>query len=136
MAPLSKRALAQIAGMNPSTFNGDHTVGTSATTPSTAATDTTPIAPRRLIMLSCGANRLVLVFRQGRLSKVGEQQIQSVKCDCLRSRNLDSERATRNTVIDNEQPVRRSHGARALLTSRMRKVQVHSEWPASAICDL
>lgn len=95
-----------------------------------------PVAARRLIMLLGGANRLVLVFRQGRFSKVGEQQIQSLKSDCLGSGDLDSDRATRNAVVDNEQPVMRSHGSRALLRGRMRKVQIRSEWPAFAIRDL
>jgi hypothetical protein len=83
----------------------------------------------RLIMPLCGANRLVLVFRQERLSKVGKQQIQSLKRDCLGSSDLDSDRATRNAVVDNEQPVRGSRRPRALLTSGVGEMQVRGERP-------
>src|SRR4029450_1223484 len=58
---------------------------------------------------------------------------QSFKRNRLRRGNLDTQRSARCRVIDDEQPIRRCHGPRALLPGWMREVQICRKCPALPI---
>jgi hypothetical protein len=86
----------------------------------------------RIAVRLCGPSGPVVLFREGRLAKLREELVEALQGNRLRRGDLDAQRSARRGVIDNEQPIRRSHGPRALLPGWVREVQVRRKCPALA----
>jgi hypothetical protein len=58
---------------------------------------------------------LIFVLRQGGLTELGKETVQTLKGDGLRGCDLDADRLTAAAVVDHEQAVWRRYSLRALL---------------------